>query len=56
MITTSQRTSNSAIAPKFDPDDAMLIKINDNGCVDELEAVLGLRDKVPYGIGLVRNC
>ena len=45
---TSQRSS-SAITNKFDPDDAILTKINNKDCLDELELILALIDNVPSG-------
>ena len=52
--TTPRQLSNSAICPKHDPNDAMLMKLNGNGCVDELEDPPGHIDNVPNG-RLVNN-
>ena len=35
---------------KFDPDDTMLVKIDDQDCLDELVAFLVLIDYVPSGM------
>ena len=47
IITTSE-LSNS-VAPKFEPADAILMKINDNGYGDELVVFPGVQGNVPYG-------
>jgi len=49
FITTTSQLSSSAITPKFDPDDTMLMKINDKDCLDELEVSLKLMGNVPCG-------
>ena len=49
IIFRTSQLSNSAISPEFDPDDAVVMKINDEDCSDELVAVPALMDNVPSG-------
>ena len=49
-IKTTSQLSNCTNAPKFDPDDTMLVKIDDKDCLDELVAFLVVTDYVPYGM------
>lgn len=54
IISTTSQLSSPAIAVKLDPDDAMLMKIDDKDCLDELVAFLAisaltLRDNIPFG-------
>ena len=48
VITTTRQRGNSAISPKFDPGDAILMKINNRDCLDELETFDHI-DNVPQG-------